>query len=84
MDHLIDERAAEYLADEYNPSKYNNFVETIQELDNADHIAYIEQMLAERNFEALGRKLWAINVERWELLADRKACNDYNMELIER
>ena len=77
---LLDERIADLMKSDYDPTDYNNFAECISEAKEADRLI-IEEMLkkhiTERDYEALGKKLFYMAYERMELFAEEHAQEDY-------
>ena len=68
---------ADLMKDEYNPCKWENFNDAFAATQNKDDIAFIEQALEKRDFEALGRKLWNMSYEYWEDFATKKVTGEY-------
>ena len=68
---------ADLMKDKYNPCKWDNFNDAFAATQNKDDIAFIEQALENRDFEALGRKLWNMSYEYWEDFATKKVTGEY-------
>ena len=68
---------ADLMKDEYNPCNWENFNEAFAATQNKDDIAFLEQALEKRDFEALGRKLWNMSFEYWESFATDKVTGQY-------
>lgn len=77
---LISDRIADLMKSDYDPTNYDNFAECIAEAKDADR-AIIEEMLkkhiSERDYEALGKKLFYMAYERMERFAEEHAQEDY-------
>jgi hypothetical protein len=77
---LIADRVSDLMKSDYDPTDYNNFAECISEAKEADRLI-IEEMLkkhiTERDYEALGKKLFYMAYERMELFAEEHAQEDY-------
>ena len=77
---LIADRVSDLMQSDYDPTNYNNFAEAISEAKDADRLL-IEEMLkkhiTERDYEALGKKLFYLAYERMELFAEEHAQEDY-------
>ena len=63
----IDDRVAELIKDEYNPTQYSNFAEGISEANEKDREA-VELILQQSkiDYEALGRKLFCMAYDYME------------------
>jgi hypothetical protein len=76
---LIADRVADLLQSDYDPTNYDTFSECIAEAKEADRLI-IEEMLkkhiTERDYEALGKKLFYMAYERMELFAQEHAQED--------
>ena len=76
---LIADRVSDLMQSDYNPTDYNNFAECISEAKEADRLI-IEEMLkkhiTERDYAALGKKLFYMAYERMELFAEEHAQED--------
>lgn len=70
----IDDRVAELMEDEYNPTKYSNFAEGISEANEKDREA-VELILQQSviDYEALGRKLFCMAYDYMEGYANNHA-----------
>ena len=68
---------ADLMKDKYNPCKWENFNEAFAATQNKDDIAFLEEALEKRDFEALGRKLWNMSFEYWEDFATKKVTGEY-------
>ena len=68
---------ADLMKDKYNPCKWDNFNDAFAATQNKDDIAFIEQALENRDFEALGRKLWNMSYEYMENFATGKVTGQY-------
>jgi hypothetical protein len=70
----IDDRVAELMKDEYNPTQYSNFAEGISEANEKDREA-VELILqqSEIDYEALGRKLFCMAYDYMEGYANSHA-----------
>jgi len=77
---LIADRVSDLLQSDYDPTNYDTFAECIAEAKEADRLI-IEEMLkkhiTERDYEALGKKLFYLAYERMELFAEEHAQEDY-------
>jgi hypothetical protein len=77
---LISDRVADLMKSDYDPTNYDTFAECISEAKEADRLL-IEEMLkkhiTERDYEALGKKLFYMAYERMELFAEEHAQEDY-------
>ena len=75
--HLLEERIAELMKEDYNPENYTNFSEAISEAKDSDREA-VELLLQENpiNYEALGRKLYCMAFEYMERYAENHAQED--------
>ena len=77
---LIADRVSDLLQSDYDPTNYDTFAECIAEAKEADRLI-IEEMLkkhiTERDYEALGKKLFYMAYERMELFAEEHAQEDY-------
>lgn len=76
MDNALEEIEQELLEGEYNPNHFDNFVEAIAEASQ-DNIETIDDYMAQREFEKLGRALWCISLEYWEKKAKDKSPEVY-------
>ena len=74
---LLDERVAELLKEDYNPSDYQNFAEAVSEAEDNDRKA-VEDILKQPtiDYEALGRKLYCMAFEYMERYAENHAQED--------
>ena len=70
----IDDRVADLMKDEYDPKKYSNFAEGINEANEKDREA-VELILQqpEIDYEALGRKLFCMAYDYMEGYANSHA-----------
>ena len=68
---------AELMKDEYNPCTWSNFTDAFAATQNKDDIEFLEQALKNRDFEALGRKLWNMSYEYMESFATGKITGQY-------
>ena len=68
---------ADLMKDEYNPCKWENFNDAFAATQNKEDIAFLEEALEKRDFEALGRKLWNMSFEYWEDFATKKVTGEY-------
>jgi hypothetical protein len=77
---LISDRVSDLMQSDYDPTNYDTFAECIAEAKEADRLL-IEEMLkkhiTERDYEALGKKLFYLAYERMELFAEEHAQEDY-------
>jgi hypothetical protein len=77
---LIEEYIHDLMQDEYNPTKYKNFAEAISEAKEADRLI-IEEMLqkpvADRDYAAIGRKLFDMAYSYMEGYAENHAMSSY-------
>jgi hypothetical protein len=77
---LIADRVSDLMQSDYDPTNYDTFAECIAEAKEADRLI-IEEMLkkhiSERDYEALGKKLFYMAYERMELFAEEHAQEDY-------
>jgi hypothetical protein len=77
---LIADRVSDLMQSDYNPTNYDTFAECISEAKEADRLL-IEEMLkkhiSERDYEALGKKLFYMAYERMERFAEEHAQEDY-------
>jgi hypothetical protein len=77
---LIADRVSDLMQSDYDPTNYDTFAECIAEAKEADRLL-IEEMLkkhiSERDYEALGKKLFYMAYERMELFAEEHAQEDY-------
>jgi hypothetical protein len=71
----VDERVAELMKEDYKPTDFNNFIESISEASKKD-VETIEDYLEQGEFEKLGRKLWSICYERMEAQANSHAVEN--------
>ena len=76
-DDQIHEEVADLMKDEYNPCNWGNFNEAFGATQNKEDIAFLEQALEKRDFEALGRKLWNMSYEYWEDFATKKVTGEF-------
>ena len=67
----------ELMKDEFNPCKWGNFNEAFSATQDAEVIAQLEEMLENKDFEALGRKLWCLSYEYNEYYATRMVTEQY-------
>ena len=68
---------ADLMKDKYNPCKWDNFNDAFAATQHKDDSAFIEQALENRDFEALGRKLWNMSYEYMENFATGKVTGQY-------
>lgn len=74
---LLDDRVAELLKEDYDPTEYTNFSEGICEANDADRQA-VEDILKQPtiDYEALGRKLFCMAYDYMEKFAENHAQED--------
>ena len=74
---LLDERVAELLKSDYDPTEYSNFSEGICEANESDREA-VEDILKQStiDYEALGRKLFCMAYDYMEKFAENHAQED--------
>jgi hypothetical protein len=63
----------DFMADEYNPEKVNNFLDAIDQI-NKEQGERLQELLTNRDFETLGRWLWNHSVEVMESYAEDRAA----------
>jgi hypothetical protein len=63
----------ELMADEYSPSKANNFLEAMEQMSK-DQGDRLQELLDNRDFETLGRWVWNHTVEVMEGYAKDRAA----------
>ena len=78
---FIDERAAELLKD-IQPNTVARLCEAIGEDLLFKAKDQLQDYLDNKDFENLGRKIWALNIEYWETWAENSATEDYNSGLL--
>lgn len=76
-DEKVDSRVEELMKEDYKPTDFNNFIESISEASKED-VETIEDYLEQGKFEELGRKLWGICYERMEAQATSHAVENLN------
>ncbi len=76
-DEKIDCRVEELMKEDYKPTDFNNFAESISEASKED-VETVEDYLEKGEFEKLGRKLWSICYERMERQATNHAVENLN------
>lgn len=67
-----EELVDDFMADEYNPEKVNNFLDAIAEMSQ-EKAERLQELLTNRDFENLGRWLWNHSVEAMESYAEDRA-----------
>jgi hypothetical protein len=74
---LLDERVAELLNSDYDPTEYSNFAEGISEAKESDRQA-VEDIIKQStiDYEALGRKLFCMAYDYMEKFAENHAQED--------
>jgi hypothetical protein len=68
----FEELVDEFMADEYNPNKVNNFLEAMEQT-NKEQGERLQELLEKRDFETLGRWVWNHTVEVMESYANDRA-----------
>ena len=68
----FEELVDDFMADEYNPSKVNNFLEAMEQVSQ-DQGDRLQELLNNRDFETLGRWVWNHTVEVMESYATDRA-----------
>lgn len=63
----------DFMADEYNPEKVNNFLDAIDQMSK-EKAERLQELLTNRDFETLGRWLWNHSVEVMEGYAEDRAA----------
>lgn len=63
----------DFMADEYNPEKVNNFLDAIDQMSK-EKGERLQELLIARDFEALGRWLWNHSIEVMESYAEDRAA----------
>jgi hypothetical protein len=74
---LLDERIADLLNTDYDPTEYANFAESISEANESDRQA-VEDIIKQStiDYEALGRKLFCMAYDYMEKFAENHAQED--------
>ena len=74
---LLDERIADLLNTDYDPTEYHNFAESISEANESDRQA-VEDIIKQStiDYEALGRKLFCMAYDYMEKFAENHAQED--------
>jgi hypothetical protein len=74
---LLDERIAELIKSDYDPTEYAHFAEAISEANKAD-CESVEDILKQStiDYEALGRKLFCMAYDYMEKFAENHAQED--------
>lgn len=68
----------ERILDELEPNTLSKLCEGVGEDSLYRREEEIEEALKARDFESLGRLIWAANWEYWEDYAERSAVDEYN------
>ncbi len=63
----------DFMADEYNPEKVNNFLDAIDQMSK-EKGERLQELLIARDFETLGRWLWNHSIEVMESYAEDRAA----------
>ena len=77
----IESRQDELLKD-IRPNTVARLAEAIGEDLLVKEKDQIQDYLDNKDFENLGRKIWALNMEYWETWAENAAIEDYNAGLL--
>ena len=74
---LLDERIADLLNTDYDPTEYHNFAEGISEASESDRQA-VEDIIKQStiDYEALGRKMFCMAYDYMEKFAENHAQED--------
>jgi hypothetical protein len=62
----------DFMSDEYNPEKVNNFLDAIEQMSK-EQGERLQELLTNRDFETLGRWLWNHSVQVMEGYATDRA-----------
>jgi hypothetical protein len=62
----------DFMADEYNPEKVNNFLDAIEQMSQ-EQGERLQELITNRDFETLGRWLWNHSVQVMEGYATDRA-----------
>ena len=68
----------EFMADEYNPEKVNNFIDAIAEMSQ-EKAERLQELLTNRDFETLGKWLWNHSIEVMEGYAEDRANHELSI-----
>ena len=63
----------DFMVDEYNPEKVNNFLDAIDQMSK-EKGERLQELLIARDFETLGRWLWNHSIEVMESYAEDRAA----------